>query len=236
MKRLLSLTLAALFCLAASAMAGPFAGHCCQPQCITPPGPNCPDCSCPCDHGLHISLASCEQIEKLIGDLHACSCCERIRAARRLGHHLIADFCNNPEVLDALINALQCDPCWEVRDAAAWAIMKQKARTEKGVLALYIASKLDPHYIVRADAAEALDILTLGHKECFTDTIAGAGNLINELKKQGYKPGSANCSVIIGAAPGTPTPAPAGDKKVDAGVITPIPAAELPARLPSSAK
>jgi hypothetical protein len=232
MKRLFSLTLAALFGLAATAMAGPFAAHCCQPQCITPPPPNCPDCSCPCDHGLHITLGGCEHVQKLLEDLHACTCCERIRAVKKLGHHLHADFCNNPEVLDALINALQCDPCWEVRDAAAWAILGQKARTEKAVLALYIASKLDPHYIVRTDAADALDILTLGYKECFTDTIASAGQLISDLKKSGYKPGSANCSVIIGSALPTPA-APAGDKKAAAGAATPIPTADVPARLPA---
>jgi hypothetical protein len=232
MKRLFSLTLAALFGLAATAMAGPFTAHCCQPQCITPPPPNCPDCSCPCDHGLHISLAGCEQIQELIAELHACTCCERIRATRRLGHHLIADFCNNPEILDALINALQCDPCWEVRDAAAWAIVKQKARTEKSVLALFIASKLDPHYIVRTDAAEALDILTVGHKECFTDTIASADKLVGDLKKSGYKPGSANCSVIIGSASATPS-APAGDRKAETNQATPIPTADVPVKLPA---
>src|SRR6266478_5383915 len=92
MKRLFGLTLCVLFGLAASV----WAGHCC-PQCITPPPPNCPDCECPCDHGLHITLGGCEHVHCLIQELSACTCCERIRAAKKLGHHLHADFCDNPE-------------------------------------------------------------------------------------------------------------------------------------------
>jgi hypothetical protein len=196
MKRLIALTITAFFGLAVSAWAS---HHCCT-QCITPPEPNCPDCSSPCDHCLHISLAGCEQVEKMIENTHGGTCCDRIHAVKRLGHHCLADFCNNPEVLATLIDALQCDPCWEVRRAAAAAILGQKARTEQGVLALYIASKLDPHYLVRDKAGESLDILTLGHKECFTDTLASGDRLIADLKKAGYKPGSENCKIIFAAA------------------------------------
>jgi hypothetical protein len=202
MKRLTALTLTAFFSLAVSAWAS---HHCCT-QCITPPEPNCPDCSSPCDHCLHISLAGCEQVQHLIEDTHAGTCCDRIHAVKRLGHRCIADFCNNPEVLPALIDALQCDPCWEVRRAAAAAMLWQGARTEQGVLALYIASRLDPHYLVRDKAAESLDILTLGRKECFTGVFENGDRLIASLKKAGYRPGSENCSVILAPAGGVIQP------------------------------
>jgi hypothetical protein len=204
MKRLIGLTLFALIGVASSAWAG---HHCCEPQCITPPPPNCPDCGSPCDHCLHISLAGCEHIQKLIQELSGCTCCDRIHAAKKLGCRLHGDFCNDPEILTALVNALQCDPCWEVRRAAAWSILGQHARTEQGVLALYIASRLDPHYLVRDRAAEALDILTLGRKECFTGVFENGDKLIADLKKAGYKPGSENCSVLLAPRVGELNPA-----------------------------
>ena len=194
MKRLIVITLTALIGTAASAMA---AHPCCTPQCITPPGPNCPDCSSPCDHCLHLSLGGCEHVQKLIQGLDGCTCCDRICAVKKLGCCLHGDFCKNPEILDALVHALQCDPCWEVRRAAASAILGQHARTEQGVLALYIASRLDPHCLVRDRAAEALDILTLGRKECFAGVFENGDKLIADLKKAGYKPGSENCSAIL---------------------------------------
>jgi hypothetical protein len=211
MKRLIGLTLTALIGMAASA----WAGHHCEPQCITPPPPSCADCNCPCDHGLHISLGGCEHVQKLIEKLHGCTCCDRISAAKKLGCRLHGDFCTNPEILAALINALQCDPCWEVREAAAWSIAMQNARTEQGVVALSIASRLHPHCLVRDRAAEALDILTLGRKECFPGVFENGDKLIADLKKAGYKPGSANCSAIL-AAPGMDAPKPADNPEVPA--------------------
>jgi hypothetical protein len=146
----------------------------------------------------------------MIENTHAGTCCDRIHAVKRLGHRCIADFCNNPEVLSTLIDALQCDPCWEVRAAAARAMLWQNARTEQGVLALYIASRLDPHYLVRDKAAEALDIITLGRKDCFKGVFENGDRLIADLKKAGYKPGSENCSVILGYGGGMVKP---GDGK-----------------------
>jgi hypothetical protein len=178
---------------------------------MVPPPPNCPNCTCPCEHGLHFcSQWKCEHARKLIDELGDCDCCDRIRAVKKLGHRLHADFCCDPSVLDALIASLQCDKCWEVRRAAAWSIQKQNARTEEGVLALYIASKLDPHYLVRVAAAEALDILTIKNRECFTETLKQGDDLIKQLKKQGYKPGSDNCRVAFGGCSGTITPAAPG--------------------------
>ena len=76
----------------------------------------------------------------------------------------------------------------------------QNARTEEGVLALYIASKTDRHYLVRVAAAEALDILTLNHKTCFEQTLKGADVLIVQLRKLGYKPGSESCRLQFASA------------------------------------
>ena len=57
------------------------------------------------------------------------------------------------------MGALECDTCWEVRKAAAWSITHQNARTRYAVMALYLAGKVDPHYMVRDAAKSALDIL-----------------------------------------------------------------------------
>jgi len=222
MKRLFSMSLTALLALAASAWGGGFLCNC--TSCMVPPAPRCPDCSCPCDHGLHFCPQwQSEHAHQLICKLQDCSCCERIRTVKKLGCRLHADFCCDHDVLEALINALQCDTCWEVRRAAAWSIQHQNARTEEGVMALYIASKMDPHYLVRVAAGEALDILIVGRRECFEQTFKSADELIKDLKKRGYKPGSDNCRLQLGsatssccgagsipAAPIKPQPAPTG--------------------------
>lgn len=195
MKRLFASALAALLALSASA----YAGHlCCNVHCIEPPPPSCPDCGCPCDHGLHLCLGSGAHAQKLIDELcHAECCCDRIKAAHKLGSRLHADFCCCPEVLNTLVGALQCDTCWEVRRAAAWGIAMQNARTDQGVLALYVASKMDPHYLVRDRAAEALSILILCRGDCYKDLFKGGDDLIKYLKKNGYKPGSDTCHVLF---------------------------------------
>src|SRR5262249_5974165 len=201
MKRLFGLTLIGLLALAASAWAGDIHCLCNGVHCMVPPSPNCPDCSCPCDHGLHFcSQWRCDHARKLMDDLNSCDCCERIHAVKKLGCRLHADFCCDPCVLETLIATLQCDKCWEVRVAAAWTIQHQNARTEQGVLALYIASKLDGHYLVRVAATEALDILIIGRRECFTETFKSGDDLIKQLKQQGYKPGSDNCRVLLASA------------------------------------
>jgi hypothetical protein len=232
MKRLFGLSLVALFTLAASAWAGgPLCN--CGIHCIVPPPPNCPDCSCPCEHRLH--LCNSEHCHKLIEELCQGDCCARIKAARKLGHRLHADFCSDPEVLEALIGALQCDSCWKVREAAAWAIQGQDARTEHGVLALYISSRLDPHYLVRVAAGEALDILIIGRRECFTRTFEGADVLIGQLRRLGYKHGSDSCKLTFASAcaaagfaesmapPVMPMPQPGGPRPPE-----PIPTPKTP--------
>jgi hypothetical protein len=121
-------------------------------------------------------------------------CCDRIKAAENLGSRLHADFCCTPEVLSALTGALANDPCWEVRRAAAWSIAHQKARTEEGVLALYLASKLDPHYLVRDAANDALGILLVCRRECFKDVFAHGDEMVKALRGH-YKPGQATATM-----------------------------------------
>jgi hypothetical protein len=212
MKRLLCLSAAALLGLASSALGDPFA--CCNHgiHCICPPE-DCPDCSCPCDHRFHLpSPGRSERAHKLIEQLSSDCACDRIKAAGRLGCRLHADFCCDPEVLSALVHALQCDPCWEVRKAAAWAIAYQGARTEQGVMALYLASKIDPHYLVRDAANDALGVLIVCRRGCFTEVFAAADALAKQLKGK-YRPGGPDCAILfdacVHALPGTPVPAPA---------------------------
>jgi hypothetical protein len=130
-------------------------------------------------------------------DLNCGDCCVRIRAAKKLGHKLNGNFCCNAELLPALLQALLCDPCWEVRRAAAWSITSQGARTQVAVVALYISSKLDHHYMVRDQAETALDILTLCRKPCYKELYKAADALIKELRARSIRPGTDGCVAIV---------------------------------------
>jgi hypothetical protein len=200
MKRLIGLSTIALLGLAsyASAWGGGFACLNVGIHCIQPPCPPCPDCSCPCDRGFHFSLCGPEHAHKLIDQLNSACCCDRIKAARNLGSRIHADSCCVPEVLSALTNALANDPCWEVRRAAAWSIAYQKARTEEGVMALYLASRLDPHFLVRDAATDALSVLLVCRQDCFKDLFARGDELAKALKGK-YRPGQA----VVAATPTT---------------------------------
>jgi len=119
----------------------------------------------------------------------------RKTAAAKLGCRWHADFCRTPEVLTALIAALHCDVCWEVRLAAATSIREQDARTPQAILALYIASKLDPHYLVRERADESLDILLVLQRPCYKQLFKAADELIKKLRGK-YKPGTHDCQTL----------------------------------------
>jgi hypothetical protein len=182
-----------------------------------------------------------EHAHRLLEDLNSCECCVRIRAARRLGHRLCVNFCADGEVLPGLVRALLCDTCWEVRRAAAWSIAMQNARTELGVAALYVSSKMDPHYLVRDKAIEAQSVLLVCRKECFKDLFLSLDALIKSLRAAGSKPGTCNCESILASLPadsccggscgaGVPAtiiekmPAPAG-KSGPSASVTPLPQA-----------
>jgi hypothetical protein len=200
MKRIVFLAAAALLVSAGRGGASPCCGggHC-TGQCITPPCPTCPDCTEPC-HGFRCSLGKCP--DGPISDLHACDCCTRIRAAKHLGNKLCYNFCKDCSILPALVEALLVDKCWEVRRAAAWSIAMQGARTELGVLALYISSKIDPHYMVRDKATDSLDVLLVCRKDCFKCVFEMADELIKTLRKEKLIPGSDLAAGILASLPG----------------------------------
>jgi hypothetical protein len=200
MRRILLLAAAALVGLAGAARADGLLRHDCCPTCYPIPCPDCPDCPCPCDHRLPLTLFGPEHAQCLIEALHCGNACERLKAAQKLGSRFHADFCCDPCVLEALVNALECDPCWEVRRAAAWGLLGQNARTENGVLALYIASKVDSHYLVRARAAEALDILTVCRAACYKCLYERGDRIVKRLKELKWKPGMDCCREVFCAA------------------------------------
>lgn len=208
MLRLMIFSAAATLGLVSMAPAGPFACLNGGIHCICPPAPSCPDCCGPCDRGFHhCSCRKSERAHRLIEELNCNCCCDRIRAAERLGSRLLVDACCDPEILSALAHAVQCDSCWEVRRAAAWSIAHQNGRTEVGVLSLYLASKLDPHYLVRDSAKDALDVLLVCRKDCFKDLFARADDLAKKLKGK-YKPGTADCVQFLDACLAAPALAP----------------------------
>lgn len=188
---------------------GPNCGHC-----VTPPPPFCPKCTSPCDkYRLCLCPAwNAKEAQTWIEQLLRCSNFQaRKKAASKLGCRWHADFCQTPEVLTALIAALHCDACWEVRREAATAIRQQNARTPQAVLALYIASKLDPHYLVRQRANESIDILLVVQRPCYKQLFKDADEVIPKLRDK-YKPGTHDCQaiyslcgLILSRTGGTPT-------------------------------
>lgn len=164
--------------------------HCMEPKTF------CPDCGDPCCHCRIPAIFGQCHTQKLLDQICSGDCCGRIHAAKKLGCCLHADFCACPEVLSSLIHALQCDSCWKVRQKAAWGIAHQKARVKEGVVALYLASKLDPHYMVRDAAADALDVLLVCRRDCFKDLFTAADELAKVVKKA-YKPTSGSCVNLV---------------------------------------
>jgi hypothetical protein len=241
MKRILCLSAVALVGLASSALGGPFACLNGGIHCICPPE-ECENCRPPCENRLHLcSCRKSEQAQKLIEQLSGTCCCDRIRAAHKLGSRLHADFCCDPEVLSALARALQCDPCWEVRVAAAWGIAYQNARTDLGVMSLYVASKLDPHFLVRDAANDALGVLLVCRRSCFKEVFAAGDELIKKLKGK-YKPGSDECIEFAGAcqaycagAHHASTPAPAAPQGKHEAAAAPLPRGTEPLRIEETA-
>lgn len=174
------------------------------------PEPYCPDCCGPCEQGRHHNSArQCARAHELVCQLCDPCCCTRITAAKKLGHRWNGDFCCNEEVLPALVHALLCDTCWEVRRAAAWSIAYQKARVPQGVLALYLAARLDPHYLVRDASSDALDVLLVCRRDCFKDLFAAADELAKNLRGR-YRPTTGDCIELVnGLCAGVVEAAPA---------------------------
>jgi hypothetical protein len=213
----------------------PECGHC-----IVPPPPYCPKCTYPCDK-YRLCLCSARHAKETpvwIERLLRCSNSQaRRQAAVKLGCRWHADFCRTPEVLTALIAALHCDACWEVRRAAATSLRQQDARTPQAILSLYIASRLDPHYLVRERANESIDILLVLQRPCYKQLFKDADALIKKLRGK-YKPGAHDCQTIYslcaetlsgtGGSGGRSAPATSGEMIEDS-----LPG---PTNLPSEAK
>jgi HEAT repeats len=224
MMRTLLYSLAALLALTArAAYAGDCDGGCggcasghCNKHCSCITGEYCPDCSCPCDHCHLPSLCGDAHAQKLADELlHGHDCCARKHAAHKLGCCLHVDFCKSPEAVSALIQALFCDTCWEVRREAALALGFQFWHTPEAVAALYIASRLDHHVMVRDGAAMALDMVTTCRYGCFKDVYTAADKIIPRIRKN-YDPTHCKCvpELVafcgnIGAAPAVMSSSPA---------------------------
>jgi hypothetical protein len=252
MRRLFVLALPALVGLAAAARAGDGDGKCKTRYLVPPPADN-PSCPCPCDKRMSLCVMGRDHAHKYVDKL-SCDqpCCARIKAVKKLGNRLCADFCKDPDVLNALLDALYFDSCWKVRRAAAWSIFGQRAFSDEALLALYISSKLDPHYLVRVRAAEALDLLTLCRKCCYKGIYEYGDEFIKELRKAKFVPGSkdARDAYALGAvgpaAPGTvievvpspeeKKPLPPGPKKegTPKAVVAPEPIAQPALAMPSA--
>lgn len=193
MKRILYLPLAALLVLAPAAHAGHLFS-CCNAgiHCTVPPV-ECPDCADACPHCLCLPWQSA-CAEKLIDQLgHAECSCERIKAADKLGCRLYANWGCTPEIVDALVGALECDTCWEVRQAAGWSLALQGARTQYVVLALYMASRLDHNYRVRDTARQALTVLVPCNLEtCYGKVFLSVDQAAKQLRPY-YNPTNQQC-------------------------------------------
>jgi hypothetical protein len=136
-------------------------------------------------------------VRKLIEELRCARTWRRILAARKLGCRMHADCCAYPEVGEALIDALLCDRCGEVRQAAAESLRGQHAASDAGVLALYLASRLDPNRDVRTCAAQALDVLSRSRGPDCGPLYVSGDLLVRQLQAVHYRPGGADCRTQI---------------------------------------
>jgi HEAT repeats len=197
MRRTVEITLLVLLGLTGSSQAG-------WPWFSRPLDDNpaaCPNCaedeSGPCDHRWSLTIYGQDHAHQLIEMLACGEACKRAEAVKKLGSRLHADYCSDPAVLTALLNALHCDPSWEVRRAAAGSLLGQNARVEPAILSLYVQSKADPHCLVRTRAAEALALLTLGHKGEYTELYAKGDRIVKALKEAFYEPGATGCQILL---------------------------------------
>jgi len=154
-----------------------------------PPPLNCPGCD-PCQNRLNLTLFGPEHVAQLIAQLfdHD-NACLRAKAAKKLGCRFHADFCHNPEVLQALLDAILFDPCWVVRREAQWALYWQGAAVKDAFMVMFVAYSLDPHYMVRDAGQELITDMTLSRSECWREEFNTWGYLIRELRKVGFRAG-----------------------------------------------
>ncbi len=157
-------------------------------RCYHPPCPEpCESCG---DVGRHLCLPWYDRAtESLLCDLQDCHSHVRAKAAEKLGFWLRTDAGTCPEVVCSLIYVLQCDSCWDVRKEAAWSIARQKVDDPTGYTVLYLAMKLDPHWMVRDAATDALKLMeTQLSPGCIREWKANAAAIEPKCKPY-YKPG-----------------------------------------------
>lgn len=169
-------------------------------------------CEDACSKGCHLCLPWYEShTAKLLEELDDCHYRCRADAAHKLGSKLHTDFCCQPKIVGALVHTLQCDPCYVVRKKAAYAIAYQGIHDRCGWSALYLASRLDPHYLVRDGAADALKVLeTHVSLDCIREWKQDAERFEKELKKV-YKPGNQEWAGAFNLICSCAEPGPAPD-------------------------
>jgi hypothetical protein len=162
-----------------------------------------PMACCGEDIGHHLNLPWHERrTDALIDKLGDCCPYDRREAARQLGCCINTNACRHPEIVPNLVHALVCDSAWQVRKKAAWSLAYQRAANQCGWTALYLASRLDPHYMVRDCAANALKVIeTQVGLNCIRTWKVRGDALAKEMKPK-YKPGTASCCEVFSACCG----------------------------------
>src|SRR5689334_9404084 len=95
----------------------------CGPSCIHQPPLDCPEHCDPCANRKNLNLFGPAHAQELIAQLKDPeNACVRAKAAKKLGCRFHADICHDHGVLQALLDAILLDPCWEVRKNANWSL------------------------------------------------------------------------------------------------------------------
>lgn len=167
-------------------------------RCYEPLSPEPCVCEDPCAKRWHLCLpGQSARTAKLLEQLHDCHYRCREEAAHKLGSRVHTDFCRHREIVPALVHTLQCDPCWVVRRAAAKALGYQVVADQFAWSALFLASRLDPHYLVREQAADSLTIIqTQITPACIKEWRAEAEAFEKQMKGK-YKPGKETCREVF---------------------------------------
>ena len=114
----------------------------------------------------------------------------------KLGCRWYTNAACREEVVTALITSLQCDGSYEVRVKAAWAIAFQRLANQCGWTALYVSSRLDPHWLVRDTSANALKVIeTQLEPDIIRAWKTRGDGLVKEWKNK-YTPGKVGCTLI----------------------------------------
>jgi hypothetical protein len=133
---------------------------------------------------------------KAVEQLQDCRPHDRSMAVCKLGCCLYTNPACHPEVVPALITSLQCDGAYQVRVKAAWAIAFQNIANQCGWTALYVSSQLDPHWLVRDTASNALKVIETQLDPSIIAAWKTRGNALAKQWKGKYKPGKPDCMLI----------------------------------------